>query len=82
MRQTFDIECKNLGESERKGNTDQNLPIKAGLADNDREGALVVVVGSRVHVEVQTVVAATDRGDRRASHRVRREVRCLAIAIV
>ena len=66
----------------KKGNADQNLPIKPRLADDDRECALVVVVGSRVHVEVQTVVAATDWGDRWASHRVRREVRCLAIAIV
>ena len=63
MRQIVAMECK-------KGNADQNLPIKSGLADNDREGALVVVVGSRVHVEVQTVVAATDRRDCRASHRV------------
>ena len=76
------MEYINLEESERTGNADQNLPIKPRLADNDREGALVVVVGSRVHVEVQTVVAATDRRDCRASHRVRREVRCLAIAIV
>ena len=76
------MEYINLEESERTGNADQNLPVKPGLADNDRKCALVVVVGSRVHVEVQTVVAATYRGDRRASHRVRREVRCLAIAIV
>ena len=75
MGQIFAMELK-------KGNADQNLPIKSGLADTDRKGALVVVVGSSVHVEVQTVVAATDRRDRRASHRVRREVRGLAIAIV
>ena len=75
MGQIFAMKCK-------KGNADQNLPIKPGLADDDRKGALVVVVGSRVHVEVQTVVAATDRWDCRASHWVRREVRGLAIAIV
>ena len=75
MGQIFAMELK-------KGNADQNLPIKSGLSDNDRKGALVVVVGSGVHVQMEPVVASADRGDGVAGHRVGGEVGRFTITIV
>ena len=41
-----------------------------------------VVVGAGVHVKMEAVVAAADRGDRWAGHRVRREVGGGTLAVV
>ena len=65
-----------------KENSHQNLPIQTGLSNNDREGALVVVVGSGVHVQMEPVVATADGGDGVAGHRVGGEVGRFTITIV
>ena len=66
---------------EKEANSHQNLPIQAGLANNNGERALVVVVGPGVHVEMEPVVAPADRGNSVPSHRVGREVGRFTITI-
>ena len=62
--------------------TNQDLPVQAGLPDLNGEDGGGVVVGAGVHVKMEPVVAAADRGDRWAGHRVRREVGGGTLAVV